>query len=305
MKNYFFIRGAVILLAILTVACNNYVALVSPTDPSVLLPPGQVFLPNTPIPIDSTKSDVSETDTIALPDGVILILPKLCVAGKGSDIPCNCVVDVHLKLLTSKKEILLFGKPTISATELLETGGQVMLTILYNGDTLQMLEGKNFTLKIPTKRTKTDHTKMRFYKEDAQTTWTELGALASSTPEYYTIISNQLDTWLSPAYVYSEAASNIRISLQTSGEGPALSQVRLFVIPSNIHSVVSTVQINGVFIPASHLPLDEEAILIALAKTGETLWLGRQNISLQSTLQVPMEFTSVTQEELDEILSQL
>ncbi|MDJ1466463.1 hypothetical protein [Xanthocytophaga flava] len=305
MKNSFFIGGVAILLIIFVMACNNYVAMVSPTDPSVLLPPGQVFLPDTPLPVDSAKSDVSETDTVILPDDVILILPKLCVTGKGSDIPCNCVVDAHVKLLTSKKEILLFGKSTVSTTELLETGGQVMLTILYNGDTLQMMEGKNFTLKIPTKRTKTDHTKMRFYKEDAQTTWAELGALAGSTPEYYTITSNQLDTWLSPAYVYSEASSTVQISLQISGEGPALSQVRLFVIPSNIHSVVSTTQINGVFIPVSHLPLDEEATLIALAKTGETLWLGRQNISLQSSLQVPMEFTSVTQKELDEILSQL
>ncbi len=304
MKNYFRSGCLLILILFLLAACNNYVAFVPPTKPVTGEPPMQVYF-NIPLPVDTAKADVAETDTLTLPDSVVLILPKLCVSQKGTDEPCNCVVDIHLRLLTSKKDILLFGKPTISGTHLLETGGQAMLTILHNGDTLQMRKGQNFTLKIPVKRTQTDYRKMLFFVENSTDLWVPNGPLANAGPEYYTIESNQLDTWLSPAYVHTEGKPNVRIRLGAQNAGPDVTKARLFVIPTKIHSVVAARYSQGDFVPAASLPLGTEVTVVALAKEGNLLWLGMQKTTLQSVMDVALDFKTVSQTELDAALSTL
>lgn len=301
MKNYFFGSWAIVFLLFLAAACDNYVAFVPPAQSPDTAP----LLSNVPPPVDEVQSDNTEMDTINLPDSVILILPKLCVAVKGGNQPCNGVVDVHLRLLTSKKDIMLFGKPTTSATKLLETGGQAMLTILFNGDTTEMLNGQNFTLKIPVKRTLTDYRKMLFFTENSADIWSHQGALAASTREYYTISSNQLDTWLSPAYVHTPGYSNVRINLTRTGEGPDVAKARLFVVPTKVHSVVPATRINDTFVPNSALPLTKEATLVAFVKEGDTIWMGTQKVTLEPTLDVSMEFKSVTQQQVNEALSKL
>lgn len=285
-------------------ACDNYVAFAPPTeDPQTT--PAQELLPNAQPPTEFTKADVTRDDTLNLPDSVVLILPKLCVERKDGTV-CDCQVDVHLRLLTSKKDILLFGKPTVSGSDLLETGGQAMLTILHRGDTLQLRRGMNFTLKIPTKLTNAARDRMlHFWDNPRLDTWQVYGPLAQRTREYYTLESDQLDVWQSPAYVHTAGSPNVTVALNPSGLAADPNTTRVFLVPTQTHSVVNTVRLGSGFVSTGRLPLGQEATVVVLGKRGDTVLLGMQKTTVQRSVNVTVELEAVEYQELNEKLATL
>lgn len=301
MKRYYF-QTWMAAFALWLAACNNYVAFVPPAEPPENTTPAQEFLDGRNFPADSAKADVTQADTIALGDGVVLILPKLCLERKNGTL-CNCQVDVHLKLLTSKKDILLFGRPTVTADGLLETGGQAKLTILHKGDTLQLKAGVKFTLKIPTKLTPADRGQMRYFtQKPPQESWQPAGPLAEPNSDYYIVESDRLDVWHSPAHAYATGKPDVRIRLSPSGEQPDAGRTRVFVLPSGVHSVVNAVQTGGEFAATAPLPLNREAVLVAIGKKGGLLLLAIQKTILQPTMNVVPEFKPVTPAQLEAAL---
>ncbi len=284
-------------------ACNNYVAFVPPAELPENTTPAQEFLDGRNFPADSAKADVTQADTITLGDGVVLILPKLCLERKNGAV-CDCQVDVHLKLVASKKDILLFGRPTVAANSLLETGGQAMLTILHKGDTLQLKAGVKFTLKIPTKLTPADRGQMRYFtQKPPQDNWQPAGPLAELTRDYYSIESDRLDVWHSPAHAYATGKPNVRVRLSpTGGQQPDAGRIRVFVVSSGVHSVVNTVQTGGEFAATAPLPLNGEAVLVAIGKKSGLLLLAVQKTTLQPVMNFALEFKPVTPAQLEAAL---
>ncbi len=295
-----------VLLAVLA-ACNKYVDFTPAPQPAEGLA-REALSPEASQLTDTLFTDAQKPDTLTSLEGVVLILPGNCLE-KCTDstacIPCRGLVQVVMRVLFSKRDILFLGKPTVTATQLLETGGQVFLNITQDGVPLRFRPGTYYILKIPAGRTQAEASRMEYYAATLSTGWYRQGPLASRDQAYYTIHSALTNGWLSPAYAYATGPANVHITINAETKELAADSTHVFVVPGDVHAVVGAERLAGRFIPTSFLPVNRKATLVAIGENNEVWSLSAEQVTTGPDLQLRVPFTIVTPRQAYEQLETL
>jgi hypothetical protein len=309
MTKYFILLAALLLLL---VACDKYVAFnPSPLPASQQLQ--EALAPQTAPMVDTLQTEAEKADTLECGDGgVLLILPgnnlEKCPDGKTCG-PCQGSVDVVVKSFFTKRDILLFGKPTTTPGDLLETGGQVYLRLTQNGQPLRFRPGTYYTLKIPTKRTRANQVRMQHFADTQASTptanWSPQGELAAGDTSYYTIQTNQTDGWLSPAYAHTSGSANTKIILRPEGTVSRLDSTQLFIVFKKVHTVANTLRLFDTFQATCAFPPDQQVTLVGISREHNHWSLGMQEVTTQPTIRTTMKFRTVTPQQAYELLEVL
>ena len=196
----------------------------TPTTPNNPVAPAtiaQVFAQNG-VQAATTQANMSISQTATL-SGVKITIPNNAFITDGGA-PVTGIVDISIKGIFTKKDIILTGAPANAAGKLIATKGCVKVNASQNSQTLRVAPGSNITVNVPEPGTPVSNLK-KFYAQQISVTDTNkvwrasadtnaLVALFDTTTQKY-YYQARLDSvaWLNTGYEWDTTATKTTVEI--------------------------------------------------------------------------------------------
>ena len=201
----------------------------TPTTPNNPVAPAtiaQVFAQNG-VQAATTQANMSISQTATL-SGVKITIPNNAFITDGGA-PVTGIVDISIKGIFTKKDIILTGAPANAAGKLIATKGCVKVNASQNSQTLRVAPGSNITVNVPEPGTPVSNLR-KFYAQQISVTdpnkvWrasADTNALVAlfdtTTQKYYYQARLDSVAWLNTGYEWDTTAAKttVNASLDTS-----------------------------------------------------------------------------------------
>lgn len=197
----------------------------TPTTPNNPVAPAtiaQVFAQNG-VQDATTQADMSISQTATL-SGVNMTMPVNAFVNAVTGIPVTGNVDVSIKGIFTKKDIILTGAPANSAGKLIATKGCIKINASQNSQTLRVNPNTNLYINVPEPGTPVSNLK-KFYAQQISVTDTNkvwrasadtnaLVAVFDTTNQKY-YYQARLDSvaWLNTGYEWDTTAAKTTVAI--------------------------------------------------------------------------------------------
>lgn len=262
--------------------------------------------------------------TVNFDDSVFITFPTSFCSGPAA--PGSGKVKIEMIQLKQKGDMIKADRPTMSYDRLLVTGGAIKLRVTYNGQELQLAQGKTITVKIFNKMSNVNTTNdMRvFYGKDdaypvtaAQTftwiPWTDT-ALNRATPVVststgsqirgYQFLSNRFG-WVNCDY-FSDTS-------QPRTKATVVLPPNFTNINTNVYAVFKTADIVAQLIPdpvtktfkINNIYTGKVVTFVSLSYISGNLYLASKELTVGTNMNMNLTPVQVTKQQIESFLDAL
>ena len=208
------------------------------------------------------------------------------------------IVDIEIKEIFSKKEILLSNKSTVSNDRVLESDGVFYVKATQNGNTIRCFP---VLLEVPTESIDTD---MKvFYGDGGENINWILDNSSDSisyntTPpqSYLSYVRNDTLGWINiDRFLNIDPKTNIEIIFNNN---PSLDNTALYIVFNSYNSVIRIQKDTNDKFLISDLPIDEDVSLLGFTFANNKVYSSISSFSITDNLIMNIDFQEISESEL-------
>lgn len=227
-------------------------------------------------------------------------------------------VSLELKEIYAKGDMIWADKPTISNGQLLESGGEFFLKATSGGQ--EVFLNQNYQMEVPVSAATSNPNAMDLFTGQAVAdtfNWTPVDTTTGngggwvgldSSGTNYNVYFDSL-TWINCDYFYGSGQALTQVNASPTLTGVSLTDVRAYMVFSNINSVTSLNQdpVTNIFSTGSwyQVPVGQQVTIVIIGMDNTQFYLGTvtTTIANSNTISVPM--SAVTQTQLENTIDNL
>ncbi|MDD5569953.1 MAG: hypothetical protein PHD97_02235 [Bacteroidales bacterium] len=267
----------------------------------------RTFFSNNGEQSQSFKISAAQTQTITGKKGTkITFMANSFVNASGQAVTGD--IDIELKELLDKHDILLSDKPTVSYGRLLETGGVFYIKATQNGQRLKSVN----PVKISYNYTNLQNDMQVFslaYPTDSVPTWTLRNDSSLVTTDSLTY-----NMWLYPTFPDSigwincdrfynvSPRTNIEV---TSNDFPDINNTVIYIYFKTINSIDCIGKDNNNKFISMPVPENYNVTILAVSIKDKLLYYAKQDLTITTNAKVDVTFQVTTEDELKNIIKNL
>jgi hypothetical protein len=250
--------------------------------------------------------DAARANTLQCSQGTELRVPaNAFVDSNGNLVQGN--VELKLKQVFEKGDMILNNRPTVSNGSLLESGGEFNLQATAGGSAVKLANGKQIEIRVPVNNTVASADGMQVFVQGRDSrgnfTWIPVNTnLQVSAGNYIFTVSTlqwvNIDKYIDP----STQVTNITVTAKDQEVTQANTQG--YINFKGATSVANLYLENGK-LKGEMVPVAREAVIIIIHSEGDKIYLGRKDVRTAADMNLEVELKRVTREELTEELKSL
>jgi hypothetical protein len=210
-------------------------------------------------------------------------------------------VTVELKEIFSKGDMIWSDRMTTSNNQLLESGGELYLKATSGGQEVFM--NQNYLMNVPIKSATSNPFAMQLFEGQTvadtfswtpvDSTWVGVDTINNNYNVYFDSLK-----WINCDYFYNSGTLST-VNAEPTGHGVTLTDVRAFMVFTNINSVAPMNASGNLFTSGSSYsaPVGEAVTIVIIGMDGTQFFLGTVSTTVTNanTISVPMSAVSETQ----------
>ena len=250
--------------------------------------------------MQSFTVDPSTTQTITGSQGTeITFYANSFVDAQG--IAVTGSVTVELQEIFKKGDMIWSDRMTISNNQLLESGGELYLNATSGGQKVFM--NQDYLMNVPISNATSNPFAMQLFEGQTvadtfswtpvDSSWVGVDTLNNNYNVYFDSLK-----WINCDYFYNSGTLST-VNAEPTGHGVTLTDVRAYMVFTNINSVAPMYALGNLFSSGSSFsaPVGEAVTIVIIGMDGTQFFLGTLSTTVtnSNTISVPMSAVSETQ----------
>ncbi len=255
------------------------------------------------VDIQLLEFDPSSAASLTGDGGTSLIIPEGAFQNSSGDMVLSGTVDIELREVLTKSQMVLSNIPTTAGGLLLESGGALYLSATQNGSPLSLAKPLEARWNVSSAIAAPAEMQI-FYASNFLdgNDWQEASDGSEvifdnqTDPPQYHLLFEELD-WINCDRFYNSSGPTTNVSLTPFGYSTTLSDGAGFLVFKNLNAVMR-MQYSDEKLTAANVPVGEEVTMVMLAMNRGDLFYGSKLVTIDMDLNEEVKLDRLSQNEI-------